>query len=313
MVLAWHTNITSRWLDPQQHDGTASPDNFLMALHDALDQKLPRGPLRPSGACRRLRFCRRRQERDLPPATRDQIPRRHAGHARGCQMELRALPRRLGRSAPREDPRGRDRRRPHGPLSLQRPVPRFPDPARHRQCQRRRLGRSRQILREGRTGRVSAEADRRRALQARLAATWSSARIRGFRRLLPSGARQTVHDGQRAGSSDARRDARARRSRHHVFRARGADRPGQEQSQADAWHRWSQAIGGSSFPVFRIPRTRSTTSVCARRSASRSTATRSTRPNATGWDRSTATGSTTTSNTACSGPNGSTTSPRPSS
>jgi peptide/nickel transport system substrate-binding protein len=36
LVLAWHTNIASRWLDPQQHDGTASPDNFLMALHDAL-------------------------------------------------------------------------------------------------------------------------------------------------------------------------------------------------------------------------------------------------------------------------------------
>jgi ABC-type transport system substrate-binding protein len=36
IVLAWHTNITSRWLDPQQHDGTASPDNFIMALHDAL-------------------------------------------------------------------------------------------------------------------------------------------------------------------------------------------------------------------------------------------------------------------------------------
>ena len=36
MVLAWHTNIASRWLDPQQHDGTASPDNFLMALHDGL-------------------------------------------------------------------------------------------------------------------------------------------------------------------------------------------------------------------------------------------------------------------------------------
>jgi hypothetical protein len=32
IVLAWHTNITARWLDPQQHDGTASPDNFLMAL-----------------------------------------------------------------------------------------------------------------------------------------------------------------------------------------------------------------------------------------------------------------------------------------
>ena len=30
MVLAWHTNIAARWLDPQQHDGTATPDNFLM-------------------------------------------------------------------------------------------------------------------------------------------------------------------------------------------------------------------------------------------------------------------------------------------
>ena len=36
MVVAWHTNIAARWLDPQQHDGTASPDNFLNALHDAL-------------------------------------------------------------------------------------------------------------------------------------------------------------------------------------------------------------------------------------------------------------------------------------
>jgi ABC-type transport system substrate-binding protein len=36
MVLAWHTNIAVRWLDPQQHDGTASPDNFIMALQDAL-------------------------------------------------------------------------------------------------------------------------------------------------------------------------------------------------------------------------------------------------------------------------------------
>src|SRR6185312_5719157 len=36
MTLAWHTNIAARWLDPQQHDGTASPDNFIFALHDAL-------------------------------------------------------------------------------------------------------------------------------------------------------------------------------------------------------------------------------------------------------------------------------------
>lgn len=36
MVLAWHTNIASRWLDPQQHDGAATPDNFLNVLHDGL-------------------------------------------------------------------------------------------------------------------------------------------------------------------------------------------------------------------------------------------------------------------------------------
>src|SRR5579864_6709273 len=36
MTLAWHTNIAARWLDPQQHDGTATPDNFINALHDAL-------------------------------------------------------------------------------------------------------------------------------------------------------------------------------------------------------------------------------------------------------------------------------------
>jgi ABC-type transport system substrate-binding protein len=36
MVLAWHTNIAPRWLDPQQHDGGATPDNFLNVLHDAL-------------------------------------------------------------------------------------------------------------------------------------------------------------------------------------------------------------------------------------------------------------------------------------
>src|SRR6266403_2322648 len=40
IVLAWHTNIAARWLDPQQHDGTASPDNFLFAIHDGLVKNL---------------------------------------------------------------------------------------------------------------------------------------------------------------------------------------------------------------------------------------------------------------------------------
>jgi len=36
MALAWHTNIAPRWLDPLQHDGGATPDNFLNAVDDAL-------------------------------------------------------------------------------------------------------------------------------------------------------------------------------------------------------------------------------------------------------------------------------------
>jgi peptide/nickel transport system substrate-binding protein len=36
MVLAWHTNIAPRWYDPLQHDGSATPDNFLMVCQDAL-------------------------------------------------------------------------------------------------------------------------------------------------------------------------------------------------------------------------------------------------------------------------------------
>jgi peptide/nickel transport system substrate-binding protein len=36
MVLGWHTNIAPRWLDPQQHDGGATPDNFLNIVQDAL-------------------------------------------------------------------------------------------------------------------------------------------------------------------------------------------------------------------------------------------------------------------------------------
>ena len=36
IVLAWHAGFASRWLDPQEHDGTATPDNFFWALHDGL-------------------------------------------------------------------------------------------------------------------------------------------------------------------------------------------------------------------------------------------------------------------------------------
>src|SRR6266849_5469294 len=36
LVLAWHAGFASRWVDPQEHDGIATPDNFFTAIHDAL-------------------------------------------------------------------------------------------------------------------------------------------------------------------------------------------------------------------------------------------------------------------------------------
>ena len=36
LTLAWHAGFASRWLDPQEHDGTATPDNFFTAIHDGL-------------------------------------------------------------------------------------------------------------------------------------------------------------------------------------------------------------------------------------------------------------------------------------
>jgi peptide/nickel transport system substrate-binding protein len=36
ITLAWHAGFASRWLDPQEHDGTPTPDNFFTAVHDAL-------------------------------------------------------------------------------------------------------------------------------------------------------------------------------------------------------------------------------------------------------------------------------------
>jgi len=36
MTVVWHTGMAPRWLDPQEHDGSATPDNFHTAIHDAL-------------------------------------------------------------------------------------------------------------------------------------------------------------------------------------------------------------------------------------------------------------------------------------
>ena len=70
MTLAWHTNIASRWLDPQQHDGTASPDNFLFALHDGLIKNFRDRKYDHLALAEQIRLPGGRQERHVPAARR---------------------------------------------------------------------------------------------------------------------------------------------------------------------------------------------------------------------------------------------------
>ena len=95
MTLAWHTTMAPRWLDPQQHDGTATPDNFLFALHDALIKNFRARALRSSRRSpKNSSSPRTPRARPSGSATGIKFHDGDAGHARRRQMELRKLSRR---------------------------------------------------------------------------------------------------------------------------------------------------------------------------------------------------------------------------
>ncbi len=48
MTLAWHSGLSSTWLDPQDNPAMATPYNFAYALHDALVKTMPAGLNTPS-------------------------------------------------------------------------------------------------------------------------------------------------------------------------------------------------------------------------------------------------------------------------
>ena len=216
MVLAWHTNITARWLDPQQHDGTASPDNFLMALHDALIKNFREARYDHPALAEGFEFAEDAKSATFPVARRGPSSttarRSRPTTSNGATSTIAAPGARCSTSRPKGS---RSSTTDTVRFHFKEPFLDFPIllgtgnvsgagwvvPAKYYE----KVG----------PGRVHAEADRRRPLQARLAGTGDAARIRGVRRLLPPGAHQEAHDGQRAGGGDARRDARARRSGHH--------------------------------------------------------------------------------------------------
>ena len=132
LVLAWHAGFASRWLDPQEHDGTATPDNFFTALHDALIKNQGTQLYDHPALAERFAVAADAQERHVHAAQGHQVPQRRAGHPAGRQVQLRELPGRQGRRLQEEDRARRDRRRPHDPLRLQGALPGFRHALRHR-------------------------------------------------------------------------------------------------------------------------------------------------------------------------------------
>ena len=226
MVLAWHTNIAARWLDPQQHDGTATPDNFINALHDALIKNSGTQKFDHLGLAEKYEFAEDAKSctfrlragakfHDGSPVTPADVKWSYE-HYHGAWADV--LRKKTQDIETVDDRTVR--------FHFNNPFLDFPNPDGHEQRVRRWLGPPGELLREGRAGRLHAEADRRRAVQAGVAAAGDPARFRGLRRLLPPGARQGVHDEGRPRGGNARRDAGARRSGHHVFRSGRTDRPG---------------------------------------------------------------------------------------
>jgi peptide/nickel transport system substrate-binding protein len=140
IVLAWHAGIASRWLDPQEHDGTATPDNFLTAIHDALiknqgtalyDHPALAERFAVAADSKSATFTLRKgiKFHNGDPVTPQDVKFSYENY-RGAKADV------FKRKTERVEIRGR----PHDPLPLQRALPRFRHPLRHRECRRRRLG-----------------------------------------------------------------------------------------------------------------------------------------------------------------------------
>ena len=164
MVLAWHTNIAPRWLDPLQHDGGATPDNFLNVVQDALIKNFRDELYDHLALAERFEFAEDAKSATFwlrpgikfhngVPVTPEDVKwsyEHYHGAWAGVLHDKTDGVEILDNHTVR--------------FQLQGPVPRFSPAAGHCQCLWRRLDRPGKILRGGRQGRVRPETDRRRAL-----------------------------------------------------------------------------------------------------------------------------------------------------
>ena len=221
VTLAWHTGMAPRWLDPQEHDGTATPDNFLMALHDAL--------IKNSGdGCTIIRRWRSSFEfakdaksgtfrlrpgikfHNGEPVTPEDVKFSYENYRGALAGVLQGEDRRAWRSsiAARSDSTSTSRSWISRCCSAPSNVcgAGWIVPAKYYQ----QVGPD--VFKQ--------QADRRRSLQDGQPGSRREDRDGGVRRLLPAGAHQEIHDDLGAGSGDADGDAGTRRGGHHLFCSR---------------------------------------------------------------------------------------------
>ncbi len=175
---AWHAGFASRWLDPQEHDGTATPDNFFTALHDALiknqgtqlyDHAALAERFTVAADSKSATFTLRKGTKfhNGDPVTTQDVKFSYENY-RGSKADV--FKQKTERVEIVDD----------------------------------------RTVRAGWSGRLQAEAHRRRALQARAPRAGCEGRDGGIRRILPAGQREAADDDLGAGGGDPGRHARAR-------------------------------------------------------------------------------------------------------
>ena len=207
--------MASKWLDPQEHDGTATPDNFLIALHDALIKNFREtlyDHLAWPSATNLPRTPRARRSGCGPGSSSTTASR---SPPRTCKWSYETLSRRLAACAAR--------RRPSASRSSM--------TARSAFTSRSRSSISRMLFGTGNVSgagwvvpakyyqQVGPDGFKQKPIGAGpyklvLAGAGHQAGVRSVRGLLPAGARQAARDDRRAGGGDARRHAGARRGGH---------------------------------------------------------------------------------------------------
>ena len=100
LTIAFDASIAPAFLDPAETAGLGTPFVFLYALHDALIKPLPGNDMAPCLA-ESWRESAGRAHLRLQAAGGPQVPQRRPLHRRGREVQLPALPRRLGQAAAR--------------------------------------------------------------------------------------------------------------------------------------------------------------------------------------------------------------------